>query len=55
MQHDVLCAKRAHVLSIKEIWDIVMGLDSDEDKYYASQGLGDEEELRPPSRWSSIS
>jgi len=43
------------VLSIKEIRDIVMGSDSDEDKYYATQESGDEEEPHPPSRRSSIS
>ena len=43
------------MLSIKEIRDIVMGSDSDEDKYYATHESGDEEEPRPPSRQSSIS
>ena len=56
MQHyDILCSKRAPVLSIKEIRDIVMGSGSDEDKYYASQESGDKEEPCPPSRRSSIS
>jgi len=51
----VLYVKRARVLFIKEIQDIVMCSDSDEDKYYESQESGDEEEPRPPSRRSSIS
>jgi hypothetical protein len=34
---DVLCAKRARVLSRNEIREIVMDSDSDEDKHYASQ------------------
>jgi hypothetical protein len=34
---DVSCAKWAHVLSRNEIQEIVMDLDSDKDKYYASQ------------------
>jgi len=56
MQHcDVSCAKQACVLYIKEIHDIVLGLDSDDDKYYTSQESGDEEEPCPPSRRSSIS
>ena len=37
---DVSCAKRACVLFIKEIRDIVMGSDSDEEKYYASHCRG---------------
>jgi hypothetical protein len=32
-----------------------MDSDSDEVKYYASEGTEDEEEPRPPSRWSSVS
>jgi len=32
-----------------------MDLDSDEDKYHATQVSEDEEEPRPPSRWSSLS
>ena len=43
------------MLSIKEIRDIIMDSDSDEDRYYASQESGDEEEPRPPSRRPSIS
>jgi hypothetical protein len=46
---DVSCAKRVHVLSRNEIREIVMVLDSNEDKYYASQESEDEEEPRPPS------
>ena len=49
---DVLCAKRARVLSRNEIKEIVMDSDSDEDKYYASQESEDEDEPRPPSRRS---
>ena len=45
---DVSCAKRAHVLSQNEIQEIVMDSDSDEDKYHATQELGDEEEPHPP-------
>jgi len=32
-----------------------MDLESDKDKYHATQELEDEEEPRPPSRWSSLS
>jgi hypothetical protein len=32
-----------------------MDSDSDEDIYYASEGMEDEKEPCPPSRWSSIS
>jgi len=46
---DVLCAKRACVLSRNERQEIVMDSDSDEDKYRATQELEDEEEPRPPS------
>jgi len=42
-------------LSMKEIRDIVVGSDSDEDKYYPSQESGDKEEPHPPSWRSSIS
>jgi len=56
MQHgDVLCAKRARVLSRNEIREIVMDSDSDEDKYHATQESEDEEQTRPPLRWSSLS
>ena len=52
---DVLCAKRAHVLSRNEIHEIVMDSDSEEDKYQATQESEDEEEPHLPSRWSSLS
>jgi len=52
---DVLCAKRARVLSQNEIREIVMDLDSDEDKYHKTQESEDEEEPCSPSRWSSLS
>jgi len=42
--------KWARVLSRNEIREIVMDSDSDEDKYYASQELEDEEEPCPPSQ-----
>jgi len=43
------------VLSRNEIREIIMDLDSNEDKYYASQESEDKEEPRPPSRRSSLS
>jgi len=46
--------KRARLLSQNQIREIVMDSDSDEEKYYASEDTENEEELRPPSRWSSI-
>ena len=49
---DVSCVKRAHVLSRNEIREIIMDSDSNEDKYYASEGSEDEEEPRPPKRRS---
>jgi len=56
MQHgDVSCAKRARVLSRNEIREIIMDSDSDKDKYHATQESKNEEEPRPPSRWSSLS
>ena len=56
MQHgDVLCAKRARVLSRNEIREVVMDSDSDEDKYYAPQESDDKEEPCRPSQQSSIS
>jgi hypothetical protein len=51
----VSCAKRARVLSRNEMREIVMDLDSDEEKYYALQESEDKEEPRPPTRWSPIS
>ena len=47
-------AKWACVLSRNEIREIVMDLNSDEEKYYPSKESQDEEEPRPPSWWSSI-
>jgi len=38
-----------HVLSRNEIREIVMDSDSDEEKYYPSQELKDEEKPIPPS------
>jgi len=52
---DVLCAKQARVLSRNEIQEIIMDSDSNEDKYHATQESENEEEPRPPSRWSSLS
>jgi hypothetical protein len=46
---DVLCVKRARLLSRNEIREIVMNSDSDEDKHYAFQESEDEEEPCPPS------
>ena len=51
---DVLSGKRARVLSRNEIREIVMDLDSDEDKYYASQESEDEAEPRPHPRRSPV-
>jgi hypothetical protein len=55
MGREILRVKRARLLSQNQIREITMGSDSDEDKYYASEGTEDEQELRPPSRQSSIS
>ena len=52
---DVSCVKRARVLSRREIREVIMDSNSDEDKYYTSQDSEDKEEPRPPSRQSSIS
>jgi hypothetical protein len=41
-------------LSQNQIQEIVMDSDGDEEKYYASEDIGDEEEPCPPSRQSSI-
>ena len=46
---DVSCAKRTRMLSRNEIREIVMDSDSDEDKYYATEGSEGEEEPRPLS------
>jgi hypothetical protein len=56
MQHgDILSAKQAHVVSRNEIREIVMHLDSYEEKYYPSQESEDKEEPLSPSLLSSIS
>jgi hypothetical protein len=52
---DVLPVKQARVVSRNEIREIVMDLDSDEEKYYASQESEDKEEPLPCSQRSSIS
>ena len=52
---EVSFAKRDLVLSRNEIREISMDSDTDEDKYYAPQKSGDEEEPRPLSRRSSNS
>jgi len=52
---DVLCVKRAHMLSGNEIREIVMDSDSDEDKYYKSEATNDEQEPRPPLQQYSTS
>ena len=46
--------KRARLLSQNQIREIIMDSDSDEEKYYACEDTEDEEP-RPPLRWSSIS
>jgi hypothetical protein len=48
-------AKWARLLSQNQTREIVMDPDSDEEKYYASADMEDEEEPRPPSRPSSSS
>jgi len=54
MQHgDVLCVKRARMLSGNEIREIIKDSDSDEDKYYDS--ATEDEEPRPPLRQYSTS
>jgi hypothetical protein len=55
MKREILRVKRAHLLSQNQIREIVMDSDSDEEKYYASEGTEDEQEPCPPSRRSSIS
>jgi len=50
---DVLCAKRARMLSGNEIREIVMDSDSDEDKYYDS--VTEDKEPRPLLRQYSAS
>jgi len=46
--------KRARLLSRNQIREIVMDSESDEEKYYASKDMEDDEP-RPPSRRSSVS
>jgi hypothetical protein len=50
---EVLHVKRACQLSQNQIQETVM--DSDDEKYYAPADTEDEEELRPPWRWSPSS
>jgi hypothetical protein len=52
---NVSYVKWARGLSRNEIREIAMDSDSDEEKYYVSQELGDEEGPRQPSRRSSVS
>jgi hypothetical protein len=51
---NVSCVKRARMLSGNEIQEIIMDSDSDEDKYYDSEAMKDEEP-RPPLRQYSTS
>ena len=55
MEGEVSRVKRARLLSLKQIREIVMDSDSDEQKYYASSDTEDEQQPRPPSRRSPIS
>jgi len=41
---------RAHRLSPNQVQEITMDSDSDEEKYSASEDMGDDEP-HPPSRW----
>jgi hypothetical protein len=50
MEGEVLHVKRARLLSQKQIREIVMDSDSDEQKYYAYSDTEDEQQPRPPSR-----
>jgi len=43
------------VLSRNEIREVILDSDSDEAKYYPSEGMEDQNERLPPSRRSSIS
>jgi len=54
MECDISSVKRARLLSQNQIQEIVMDSDSDEEKYYTSEDMEDNEP-RPPSRQSSIS
>jgi len=49
MEGEVSRMKRARLLSQKQIREIVMDSDSDEQKYYAFSDMEDEQQPRPPS------
>jgi hypothetical protein len=55
MESEISHVKRACLLSQNQIREIVMDSDSNEEKYYASDGTEDEQEPRPPTRRSLIS
>jgi hypothetical protein len=55
MEGEVSRVKRACLLSQKQIREIVMDSDSDEQKYYASSDMEDEQHPCPPSQRSPIS
>ena len=46
-EREISRVKRAHLLSQNQIREMVMDADSDEEKYYASEGMEDNEP-RPP-------
>jgi hypothetical protein len=46
MEHGVSCVKRARLLSQNQIREIVMDLDSNEEKYSASEDMEDDEQQR---------
>jgi hypothetical protein len=48
MEGEILCVKRARMLSQNQVREIAMDLDSNEEKYYASEDTEDDES-RPPS------
>jgi hypothetical protein len=48
MEHEISRVKRARLLSQNQIREIVMDLDSDEEKYYAPENTEDDEP-HPPS------
>ena len=52
MESEILRVKRAR-LSQNQVREIVMDLDSDEEKNYASDSTEDGQKPRPPSRRSS--
>ena len=54
MESEISCVKRARLLSRNQIGETVMNSDSDEEKYYVSEDMEDDEP-RPPSQRSSIS